>query len=74
MKLIATEMSETSVQLTYTDGRATPEAKELLIVRMPVEGSLKRSIMWHQFNLIERAIEALTTERSRIRDAMEKND
>jgi hypothetical protein len=54
VKLIATEFDGESVQLTYTDGPAVPEAKEYVIVRLPMQGSFSDSINFHHMTVLER--------------------
>ena len=72
MKLIGTEIDDASVQLTYTDGPAAPEATKVLIVRMPLTEGMKKSILWHQMKTVEGAMEVLEADRRRLFDEIRK--
>jgi hypothetical protein len=73
MKLISTEIDASSIQLTYTDGRAVPEAKEYLIVRRPFDGDPHKSLAWNQLRVMSELAKWADEERRRIRDEIETN-
>lgn len=74
MKLISTEIDGSMIQLTYTGGLPENKSDELLVVRLPFEGNLKRSMLWHQMNVANRLAEWAGEESRRIRNELEKLD
>jgi hypothetical protein len=72
-KLIATELTEETIQLTYTDGQIMGQSKEFVTFRLSFDGDLTYSILWNQM----RAVEALQTwanaEYRRLRKEVEKH-
>jgi len=43
MKLLSTQIDETSVELTYADNPLVDAAEQLVSVRFPIQGPLNRS-------------------------------
>jgi len=72
-KLIATELTEETIQLTYTDGQPMDQSKEYVTFRLNFDGDLTYSVLWNQM----RAVEALQTwvnaEYRRLRKEVEKH-
>lgn len=73
MKLLAMEIDGEAVQLTYTDGPAVPEAKQVLIARFPVQGPLDQSVFWHQLKILRAAQGAIENEVRRLLDEQTKS-
>ena len=73
MKLLSTEIDAKSIQLTYTDGPAAPEAAKLLIVRVPLdELSEGKSLRWNQLRVLNEILEDIETEKRRVSDEIRK--
>jgi hypothetical protein len=73
MKLISTEIDAKSIQLTYTDGPAAPEAARLLIVRMPLdESSDGKSLRWNRLRALGMLADEIDDERRRLDDEIRK--
>jgi hypothetical protein len=73
VKLLATEIDAETVQLTYTDGPAVTEAKQILMIRMPVEGPMSRPVLWHQLMILRSAQNLLELEARRVREELERS-
>ncbi len=73
MKLISTEIDETTIQITYTDGGPATEATQALIYRQPFDGERSQSIAWNQLRVISNLADWANDERRRLRDEIEKN-
>jgi hypothetical protein len=73
MKLISTELSAGTIQVTYTDGPSADNAKHLLIYRQPFDGDAHHSIAWNQLRVISMLADWANEERRRLRNEIEKN-
>lgn len=71
LKLISTELTEETTQLTYTDGLPVDNAKEMLTVRLSFDGNSKHSLLWVQMNAMAHVREWADTEYRRLRDISE---
>ena len=74
MQLVSTEIAQDWIQLTYTDGRPTTDAGQVLIVRVPHQGPMKRPVMWHQMKALRAAQDLIEAECQRLRSELEKID
>jgi hypothetical protein len=74
VKLISTEIDAKSVQLTYTDGPAAPEAAKLLIVRMPLdEVSEGKSLRWNRLRILGILADEIEAERRKLDEEIRKD-
>jgi hypothetical protein len=71
LKLVSTELSEETIQVTYTDGQPEDNAKALLILRTPFDGDLKKSMMWNQMNAMRQLADWASEEFRRLRNEVE---
>jgi len=73
MKLLSTEIDAETVQLTYTDGPSATEAKQAVILRLPLNGNLKRSLLRLQADTVEQAFNWLAEEHARLMQELKSN-
>jgi hypothetical protein len=73
MKLLSTELTEATIQVTYTDGQSVDNAKRALIYRQPFDGDTHHSVAWNQLRVISALADWANEERRRLRDEIEKN-
>jgi hypothetical protein len=64
LTLISTELTEETIQVTYTDGQPVDNAKQALTLRGSFEGDLKKSILWNQMQLMQQLAEWSSAELS----------
>ncbi|MCY7271370.1 MAG: hypothetical protein LH485_04860 [Sphingomonas bacterium] len=74
MKLISTEIDEAMIQLTYTDGDPESAGAQLLVLRAPLQGPLKRPVLWHHLMAVRHIETFVGEEARRLRDELEKMD
>ena len=72
MRWISTELSETTIQVTYTDGQPADNAKQALIVRLPRSGSLNTSANRQVFDALMQANTLIQDELERLDAEMKK--
>ena len=72
MKLLSTQIDETSIQLTYSDSPLVDGAEQLVTVRFPLRGPLQRSVLWHQMTAMFELAEWAGEEARRLRSEAEK--
>ena len=73
MKLLETEIDETSVELTYADSDLVENAEKLLIVRMPLVGPETKSLAWHRLQTLHQVRDLLGTEMQRLKTIIDAN-
>jgi hypothetical protein len=49
MKLLSTEVGETSIELLYADNQNTDDASKLLIVRLPRQAEHNKSLAYNRY-------------------------
>jgi hypothetical protein len=74
MKLISTEIDETTIQLTYTGGGTADEAAEMLVFRVPLQGDLNKRVLWHHMQALRHIETFVGEEARRVRTELEKID
>ena len=71
LKLISTELSEETIQVTYTDGPPADNAKHVLIYRQPFDGDVHYSVAWNHLRVVSALADWANEERRRLRDEIE---
>ena len=72
LKLISTELTEETIQVTYTDGQPVDNAKQALTLRGPFGGDLKKSLLWNQMQLMQELVDWSSAEFRRLRNELKK--
>lgn len=72
MQLIATEIAQDWIQLTYADGDQVANSKETVMLRVPLQGPLKRPVLWHQMQALFFLERWAGDESRRLREQLEK--
>jgi hypothetical protein len=71
LKLISTEMTEATIQVTYTDGQPVDNAKASVVVRLPFDGDLSQSFLWNRVHVMQKVADWAGQEFRRLRDEYE---
>jgi len=71
MKLLSTDIDETTVEMTFADNVQLDDAAKLLIVRMPFEENEMKSVAWHRLRTLSQARDFIGAEMQRLKTAID---